>query len=176
MNSLVRNFTNLLLYLPSDISLFASGEVPVWGGFVNVFALEVRQAGHKINLIFPDDYGIHFYGDVLITSDELIAQNPDLVERFMRAALKGWTYAVEHPTEVGAMVVKYKPNLDPALEIAKMEASLPLVNTGQDYIGWMKPEVWAGMEQTLRAQGVLTRPLRIDDVYTLQFLEQIYQK
>lgn len=164
------------VYLASDVSLFASGEVPVWGGFINVFALEVKQAGYKINLIYPDDYGIHFYGDVLITTDDLIAQNPELVQRFTRAVLKGWTYAVEHPAEVGAIVVKYNPKLDPTLETDKMAASLPLVNTGEDYIGWMKPEIWAGMEQTLRAQGVLTQPLTVDDVYTLQFLEQIYQK
>jgi hypothetical protein len=32
------------------------------------------------------------------------------------------------------------------------------------------------MEQTLRAQDVLTRPLDITQVYTLQFLEEIYRK
>lgn len=164
------------VYLPSDVSLFASGEVPVWGGFVNVFALDVQQAGYKLNFIYPDDYGIHFYGDVLITTDDLIAQNPDLVLKFTRAALKGWTYAVEHPAEIGAMVVKYKPDGNADLETAKMVASIPLVNTGEDYIGWMKPELWNGMEQTLRAQSVLTRPLEVSEVYTLQFLQEIYQK
>jgi NitT/TauT family transport system substrate-binding protein len=86
-----------IVYLPSDVALFASREAPVWAGFINVFALEVQRAGYKINLIYPDDYGIHFYGDVLMTTDDLIARNPDLVRRFMRAALKGWTYAVENP-------------------------------------------------------------------------------
>ena len=50
-----------VVYLPSDVEQFASGEVPVWGGFINVFVLEVQKAGHKINIISPDDYGIHFY-------------------------------------------------------------------------------------------------------------------
>lgn len=164
------------VYLPSDVALFASGEVPVWGGFINVFALEVQQAGYKLNTIYPDDYGIHFYGDVLITTDALIAQQPDLVRRFTRAALKGWTYAVEHSAEVGEIVVKYNPGLNAELEEAKMVVSLPLVNTGEDHIGWMKPEIWAGMEQTLRAQKVLTRPLEVSEVYTLQFLQEIYQQ
>ncbi len=164
------------VYLPSDVALFASGEVPVWGGFVNVFAMEVQQAGYPLNFIYPDDYGIHFYGDVLITTDDLIARNPDLVRRFTRAALKGWTYAVEHPAEVGPMVMKYKPDGKAGLESAKMVASIPLVNTGEDYIGWMKPELWNGMEQTLRAQQVLTRPLKVSETYTLQFLQEIYQR
>ena len=163
-------------YLPSDISLFASGDVQVWAGFINVFVLDVQRAGYKLNIIYPDDYGIHFYGDVLITTDDLIAKDPDLVQRFTRAVLKGWTYAVENPASIGAFVQKYNQKADPAAEIANMTTSIPLVNTGEDFIGWMKPEIWAGMEQTLREQVVLTKALDIEQVYTLQFLEEIYGK
>jgi NitT/TauT family transport system substrate-binding protein len=163
-------------YLPSDISLFASGEPPVWAGFINVFVLEVQRAGYKLNIIYPDDYGIHFYGDVLITSDDLISNHPDLVQRFTRAALKGWTYAVENPSSIGAFVQQYNPAADPAAEIENMTASIPLVNTGEDFIGWMKPDIWTAMEQTLREQGVLMHPLDIEQVYTLQFLKEIYEK
>ncbi|HSL44769.1 MAG TPA: ABC transporter substrate-binding protein [Anaerolineales bacterium] len=163
-----------IVYLPSNVAQFASGQVPVWGGLMNLFALEVQQAGHTINIIYPDDYGIHFYANTLITTDELIAADPDLVLRFTRATLNGWTYVVENPEAVGKFVQEYNPNADPQLEIEKMTASIPLVNTGEDFIGWMKPEVWAHIEQTLREQNVLTGLLRVEDVYTLQFLEEIY--
>lgn len=164
------------VYLPSDLEQFVSGEVPVWSGFLNVFALEVQRAGYKINIIYPDDYGIHFYGDVLITTDALIAENPQLVEQFMRATLKGWAYAVEHPGTVGEYVRKYKPDADADLEVARMTASIPLVNTGEDSIGWMNAEMWEGMEKTLRAQGVLANPLDVSQVFTMQFLEEIYSR
>ena len=162
-------------YLPSNVKQFISGEPPVWGGFVNGLALEVQQSGYEINLIYPDDYGIHFYGDVLITTDDLITQNPDLVLRFTRAMLKGWTYAVENPVDIGAFVQKFQPDADETLENAKMVAALPLVNTGEDYIGWMEPTIWADMEQTLREQSLLKNPLEITQVYTQQFLKNIYQ-
>jgi NitT/TauT family transport system substrate-binding protein len=162
--------------LPSDVSLFASGEAQVWGGFVNILALDVQRAGYKLNFIYPDDYGIHFYGDVLITTDDLITKNPDLVRRFTRASLKGWTYAVENPTAIGAFVQKYNSKADTELENARMTGSLPLVNTGEDFIGWMKPEIWAGMEKTLREQGVLTKPVDVTQVYTMQFVKEVYGK
>jgi NitT/TauT family transport system substrate-binding protein len=165
-----------IVYLPSQVARFASGDVPVWGGLLNLFVLEVEHAGHQVNLIYPDDYGIHFYGNVLITTDDLIQNNPDLVQRFTRASLNGWTYVVEHPETVGESIQKYNPDLDPGLEIEKMTASIPLVNTGEDFIGWMRPELWTGMEQTLRAQGLLTKPLNPEDVYTIEFLEEIYGK
>jgi len=160
--------------LPSDVALFASGQVPVWGAYLTALVLAIQRAGHQINIIYPDDYGVHFYGDVLFTTDDLIAKNPELVRRFLRATLKGWTYAVENPTAIGPMVARYKSDADPDLEVAQMTSSIPFVNTGEDHIGWMKPEVWAGMEKTLREQGVLTKPAEIEQVYSMQFLQEIY--
>ena len=162
--------------LPSDVEEFASGRVPVWGAYINALTLTVQQAGYEINIIYPDDYGVHFYADTLFTTDDFMAKNPDLVRRFLRASLKGWTFAVENPEKTGEVVLNYVPEADPELENDKMIASIPLVNTGEDYIGWMKPEVWAGMERTLREQGVLTNPLDLKEVYTMQFLEELYGK
>jgi NitT/TauT family transport system substrate-binding protein len=161
--------------LPSEVAAFDSGQAQVWGLYLNNFAITLQQTGHKLNYIYPDDYGVHFYGDTLFTTDELIATQPDQVLRFLRATLRGWTWAVENADQAGALVQKYNPNVDPVIEIAKMTASLPLVNTGEDHIGWMKSDVWAGMEQILREQGVLTAPLDVTQVYTMQFLEEIYK-
>ncbi len=159
---------------PYDVDAFTSGEVAVWAVYVNGFAVELEQAGYELNFIYPDDYGVRLYADSVFTTDALIAENPELVGRFLRATLNGWTYAVENPDAVARMVSKYNPDTDGALEAEKMRASLPLINTGEDYIGWMKPEVWAGMEEVLREQGVLTAPLDVTEVYTLEFLEEIY--
>lgn len=163
-----------IVELPSDLALFESGEVPVWGVFFNAFVVTVQQAGHAINMVFPDDYGVHFYADTLFTTDALIAEDPDLVLRFVRAALKGWTYAIENPAKMARMVQKYNPNADLAIEDARMIASLPLVNTGEGYIGWMRDDRWVGMAQTLRDHGMLTHTVDVANVYTMQFLREIY--
>jgi NitT/TauT family transport system substrate-binding protein len=161
--------------LPSEVGVFDSGQAQVWGLYLNNFAITLQQTDHELNFIYPDDYGVHFYGDTLFTTDEMLATKPDLVLRFLRATLRGWTWAVENADQTGVLVKKYNPEANANLEVVKMTASLPLVNTGEDYIGWMKSEVWSGMEQMLREQGVLTAPLDVTQVYTLQFLEQIYK-
>jgi NitT/TauT family transport system substrate-binding protein len=161
--------------LASDVAVFDSGEAQVWGLYLNNFAITLQQTGHELNFIFPDDYGVHFYGDTLFTSDEMITTQPDQVLRFLRATLKGWTWVMENVDQVGVLVQKYNPEADAGSEFAKMSASLPLINTGEDQIGWMRPEIWTGMEQTLREQDVLTSPLDISQVYTLRFLEEIYK-
>ncbi len=161
--------------LISDLKPFYAREVDVISGFLFDQPLTARRDGYAVHLIYPDDYGVHFYADTLFATDDFIAKNPELVLRFLRATLKGWTYAIENPGTVGALVQSYEPKADAAFENQKMEASIPLVNTGEDHIGWMKPEVWAGMEKTLRDQGVLTQPLDVTQVYTTEFLEEIYK-
>jgi NitT/TauT family transport system substrate-binding protein len=158
----------------ADLSRFYSGQVQVRSVFLTNEVLTARAAGYQLNLIYPDDYGIHFYGDTLFTTDDLLAKQPDLVRRFLRASLKGWRYAVENASSVAASVRIVRPDADTGHENAFMLASLPLINTGDDHIGWMKPEIWSGMEKTLREQGVLTGRVDITQVYTLQFLNEIY--
>ncbi len=161
--------------LPSDLPTFASGSAQVWSVYLTNFGVTLQQAGYKLNFIYPDDYGVHFYGETIFTSDDLIARNPDLVFRFLRATLHGYTFAIENPDAAAKMILKYDPKADTHLETIKMLAALPIINTGEDHIGWMKPEIWTGMEKTLREQGLLTQPLDVTQVYAMQFLEEIYK-
>jgi NitT/TauT family transport system substrate-binding protein len=155
--------------LPSDLALFTTGDVPLWGVYLTGLYV------YKVNIIYPEDYGVHFFADTIFTTDEMIANHPDLVTRFLRATLKGWSVVVENSNDVPQMVQKVMPAADLKAENDKMVLSLPLVNTGEDHIGWMKPEIWSEMESTLRTQGVLSPPLDISQVYDAQFLGLIYK-
>jgi len=122
----------------------------------------------------PEDYGVHLYGYTLYTTDQMIEEHPDLALRFLRATLRGWQWAIENPAEAGRLALKYDPALDEAHQAAIMEASVPLIYTGMEPIGWMHPESWEGMQATLSAQGLLEELVDIHQVYTLAFLQQIY--
>ncbi len=157
-----------------DVALFTSGEFPVWSAYLTGSIYILRDAGYELNIIYPDDYGVHFYADTIFATDDFIAAEPELVTRFLRATLKGWTYAVENPDAVGAMVLQYNPEADVALETTKMNASLPLIHTGEDQIGWMRADVWQEMHDILLEQGLMDEPVDLDQVYTMEFLQSIY--
>jgi len=136
--------------------------------------IKMRQQGLKPNLIWPSDYGIHFYSDTLATMDKLISEKPDLVTRFLRASLRGWRDAIEEYRQAVAVTLKYSQIKDAQLQNAMMEAMLPLVHTGEDQIGWMKPEVWQGMYHILLEQKLLAKSFDVSQAYTLRFLKEIY--
>ncbi len=151
-----------------------TGKIDVASGLITSSVLATQRAGHPVNIIFPDDYGVHFYSTTIDATDDYIAAHPDVVTKFLRATFKGWMYVVENPQSVGQMVLHYNPKADAELESASMVASLPYVNTGEDHIGWMKAEIWDGMLQTMRSEGEIMTSLDIKDVYTMAFLQRIY--
>jgi len=155
---------------------FVDGDVHVTGTFATAGLIRLREKGLKLNLIWPSDYGIHFYSDSLVTTDKMISENPELVTRFLRASLKGWQDAISDYQQAVATTLKYATGVyaDQQLETAMMEALLPLVHTGEDHIGWMKPEIWQGMYDVLLDQGLLAEPFDVNQAYTLRFLEEIY--
>ena len=129
----------------------------------------------KVNFMYPDNYGIHLYRECIFTTDDYIAEHPEVIAGFLRATLKrGWISAIREPEVAGPLIVKYAPKADVALETRFLAAMLPLINTGEVPIGWMKPEVWAAMADTLERIGYLDTPVDASDVYTMRFLEEIY--
>lgn len=158
----------------SDLETFYSGEEEVWTGYITNQVVKARLDGYEINVIFPSDYGVHEYGDCIITTDEFIQENPELIARFLRAAMRGWRYAIENPAEAAAVTAHYSENVDDAFLLASMEAQVPLIHNGEAPIGWMEADAWQGMYAFLQAHQKLADAYDVEDVYTLRFLQQVY--
>ena len=59
-----------------------------------------RELGLELNVLNPSDFGVQFYGDTLYTSGEVARTRPELVERFRRATMDGWRYALDNKVEI----------------------------------------------------------------------------
>ncbi len=150
------------------------GQIDVDSGYLGNEIIECRLKGYDVNVIYPIDYGIRLYADTLFAAEQTIRESPDLVERFLRATVRGWRYAIEHPEEAVEMTLKYDDQLSVQHQRAMMEAIIPLVHGGERPLGWMDRDVWLEMRDLLFQQGLIDRPVDPDEVYTMQFLESIY--
>lgn len=155
-----------------DLTPFLKGEVAIWAGYIMNQPVDARLAGYDVTVIFPDDYGVHTYDDIIFTSDDVARQKPRLVERWLRATLRGWRYAIEHPDEATEITLRVDPTLKREKQAAMLLASIPLIHTGQVSLGWMTRGVWEDAHRLLLDQKILARPLKIESAYTLQFLEK----
>ena len=157
-----------------DLMPLYEGQIDCIGLYATGGLLRLRQDGYQANLIWPSDYGVHMYSDTIVTNEELVLRNPDLVKRFLRASLLGWQDAVGNAEAAVVATLKYAKEADPDLQTEMMTASLPLVHTGEVKIGWMQPEIWQSMIDTLLEQGVLDQSISLDEVYDRSFLKIIY--
>lgn len=66
----------------------------------------LEKKGFEYTVFNPKDYGFDFYGDILFTSLWLFERNPQLVERFYKASMRGWKYAFSHIDETVDLILK----------------------------------------------------------------------
>jgi signal transduction histidine kinase len=82
-----------------------SGRFDVVPGYLGTIPFYSNKVGLELKVVRPIDFGIDFYGDSLFTRRSLAIDNPELVEKFRRASIKGWQYALEHPDDTVQRIV-----------------------------------------------------------------------
>ena len=66
----------------------------------------------------------------------------------------------------------FDESLDYDFQLAAMNISIPLIDTGDAAIGWMDPQVWERMQEILLEQGIIPAPVDLSTVYTNRFVNQ----
>ena len=132
------------------------------------------EAGYDISTIWLDDWGVHIPGDTIVTTERLIQQKPELIDRFLSATLMGWQYAIENIDEAVDMTLKYDDSLDRNHQANIMRAQIPLIHTGATPIGWMEDTKWQQTHDIILDSGMITEPMDVSKAYTMQFLNKIY--
>lgn len=158
----------------SDMSPFYNREVDAWLCQITGTAARVKAEGHDVNVILFKDYGVLTYNMLIFTTPEMIEGRPDVVERFIRASLRGWRWSIENPAEAADMVLIYDPNIDREAMLASHLEAIPLMYTGENPIGWIEREVWEIASRDLQGIGVVKRK-DIDAAFTMEFLKRVYK-
>lgn len=94
--------SNLVENVPLDYNLsrMIRGEIDASSAYLSDQPYALKQLGYDVNVINPRNFGIDFYGDNLFTSRSELINHPDRVKKMIRASLKGWNYALDHPEEI----------------------------------------------------------------------------
>lgn len=159
-----------------DAAELLAGKVDISTGYSINEPYGVISSGREV-IIFPmSDYGADIYGDTLFTSDEMIKNNPKLVEDFLEATLQGWQYALENPDEAVNFTLKYASGRTREKEIFMLENSLPLIYHGDEYLGEMSKEKWLHLQNLLQKNALLEKEINVDEIYTNQFIWNIAEK
>lgn len=117
-----------------------------------------KRLGIDINIIDPRNYGIDFLGDNLFTTQQEINAHPQRAERFLRASLKGWEYAVNHPDEIVNLIFTQYNTQSITLEHLKFEAreTIKMIAPNGVPIGHSDEKRFQRIAETYKDLGLVT--------------------
>jgi len=111
-----------------------------------------------INIIKPQSYGVNFYGDILFTSQQMLKQNPETVEKFKKASLKGWDYAVNHTDEIiNIILTKYNKTLTYDALHFEAQEMIKLMDYPIIEVGHMHQQRWEHVADVFKQQGMIKK-------------------
>lgn len=135
--------------------------------YINNEPVQLRQRGEAIDVIPVADY-IDLVANGILTNEKTIAENPELVQRFVNAFMRGLRDTLADPDAAYEISKKYVEGLDDSRK-GVLEASLPLWEAEQ--LGHTRPESWRQTQDILIEMGLLNGPLPdLDEAYTNAFV------
>ena len=132
-----------------NLQPFMASKGAIQEGFLGSEPFSIKEAtGETPVVLLIADAGYGGYASLIGTSDKLIAEKPDLVQRFVDASTEGWySYLYGDPSPANAAIKKANPEMTDAL-IAYGRASMKehgVVDSGdalKDGIGAMTDARW----------------------------------
>ena len=148
-----------------------SGRMDAMSGmFATDQQVMTRDAGDEINLMYYKDYGVDVYINTIFVTGEFMQNDPDLIQRFISATMKGYQYAIENTDEAAALALTYDEALDLAYQENVMKAQIPFIDTGSGPIGSMDENVWNITQEILLEFDLISAPIDLSTIYTNQFV------
>lgn len=139
--------------------------------YVSNEPVQLQALGHAVNT-FPASDSLELVSNGLITSEDLIKNDPELVAKMVRALGKGIQAAADDPDAAYEISKKYVENLDQADEAVQKEVLAVSISLWQlDPLGAFSPTAWENMQNVLFDMELMKTALDLDAAYTDQFVK-----
>nr|WP_295078754.1 ABC transporter substrate-binding protein [uncultured Roseateles sp.] len=177
-NGLPATHLKLLRLDPAVINpSFLEGKVDLaecWEG-ANKPLLEalVRREGKQLAALRYRDFNLNIYGNGIVTSEQLVQSNPDLVKRFVTATYRGYEYMRKNPEEAVDLIAASNKLIAKPILLQQIKETLEIISDpGADNakLGYIRADrMHATIEFAKKAFNV-TAAVRGGEVYTNRFI------
>lgn len=155
-----------------DFTPFLTGAVEVWPGYVPTQSFILEQQGIPFRIIQPTDYGLNFVGTVYFVREDFLAENEDVLRRFVRGLRAGWEFTYAQTDSAVALIRSFDPSaLSEALVRDNLESQLEFVRPpGYEFLEFHSSD-WEATIQTLSTRGLLETPVPLESAVFFGLLE-----
>ena len=113
--------------------------------FVFSEPIAAKKAGADPQTFLIADAGYNPYTGVVITTDDMLRKNADVVGAISTALVEGWANYIKDPKPANEMMGKLNKSMDADTFAAAAEAQKPLLegpDTQSNRLGWMTKDRW----------------------------------
>ena len=127
--------------------------------------------GQPVDIMRVQDWGVpDYYELVLVTNENMVKQNPEVVRKFVRAAGRGYREAIaDGGAALEALAAAHKET-DRRVEGPAIARLAPLWTDGVPQFGWQAAERWQRYADWMRARKLLDKEVKVQDCFTTEFL------
>ncbi len=150
-------------YNPMDL---AEGKTDAFNAYITDQGFVLDEQGIENHYLHPSRYGIDFYSDILATTEKKISSNPQSVERFRQASLRGWAYAMANSDEMIDLILERYNTQNRSRAHLEYEARQmrEMVQPLLVEMGYMHRDRWLHIQDTFRSLGFLHQDLDVDEL------------
>jgi len=148
----------------------ATGQVDAAVGYAMNEPVRLQQEGRNPKIIAVADY-IDLVANGIITNEQTIREQPDLVQRVVRASLRGLKDTIENPEAAFEITLRFVPEA-----AQQREAQLAVLRESIEYwkaerLGYSDPAAWEASQQFLKDVGLIQETVDVSALFTNRFVE-----
>ncbi|PRO66661.1 myristoyl transferase [Alkalicoccus urumqiensis] len=158
-----------------DQSAFVSNSDAASQMYITSEPYYLDQEGVDVGTLLISDSGYENYGDVLFTTEEFYEENPELVQAYVDATVRGWEQFQEDPESVYDYVHDLADNdsstdqMEYATE--QMDEHVYGGDAVENGVGYMSEERWQQLIDQLTELGVIESGMEASDVFVSDFID-----
>ena len=152
-----------------DFTPFFMRKVDVWPVYRNsqgvILKERLAKEGEDVYFFNPADFGVNFVANSVVTSEAMLTKNPDIVQKFLNALLKGWEAAMDPANEAVTLEVVKKLDKGNNDEIRKkqLNATRILIKPSVSIrIGTIDSTAWKQTETMMLTEKQIKNPVNIE--------------
>lgn len=151
-----------------DYTPFYQGQVDLWPIYRNaegiVIGEKMAKEGEKTDFFVPDNFGIRFVANSVITTQKMVQEHPDIVRRFRSALLTAWQEALNPDNAEKTISLVHRFDQDTPQEIIakQLAATRQLMLPAGGPFGRIDTAAWRQTEKIMLEQGVIEAPVTVE--------------
>jgi NitT/TauT family transport system substrate-binding protein len=155
----------------NQVEALATDQEQAVVGYFSNEPIQLRAQGYEVVEMRVADY-VQLASNGIITNEETIANDPELVRGMVRAFLRALADTIADPDEAYEICKKYVENLAEVDEVVQKEVLAASITFWQaETPGYSDPVAWENMQAVLLDMGLLTEPLDLSEAFTNDFIE-----